>query len=184
MLPQPPMARIPYPPTPPEDSAALLRKLPDLNIFKMLSWSPPALDGFVRMGSGLLYKGCLDPVLREIVIVRVGHLCGSEYEVRQHEHTLRALGAHPDVVAAIPAGADAVTSADDSLHAATGRALELADLMVSGQECAEVAQALRDALDERALVELTVTIGYYLMVSRVLTTLDVDIEDEDAFLNL
>jgi 4-carboxymuconolactone decarboxylase len=184
MLPQPPMARIPYPPTDPENSAALLAKLPPLHVFQMLAWSPPALQGFVRMGTELLYNGCLNPILRELVIVRVGHLCGSEYEVRQHEHSLRALGVPTEIIAAIPAGPAAVRSAGPDLPDATGRALMLADCMVTGDDSGPAVDAVRELLDERATVELTVTIGYYMMVSRVLTTLDIDIEDDDAFLKI
>ena len=178
MLPHPPMARINYPPPSP-DATALLDRLPPLNIFRMLSWSPPALDGFVRMGTALLYKGQLDAVLRELAIVRVGHLCGSDYEVRQHEHSLRELGVDADAIEAVARGEWV-----GKLPAGACEALALAEQMVAGRATGQALEAVRAALGEGAAVELTVVIGYYLMVSRVLTTLDVDIEDEDAFLKV
>ena len=39
---------------------------------------------------------------------------------------------------------------------------------------------LRDALGPKALQELTVTIGFYMLVSRFLETFDVEIEDAPA----
>ena len=79
------MARIPYP-----DPAALspetsefLAKLPPLNIFRMLAGGEGLLRAFSRFGNHLLYKTALDPVLREIAIVRVGILSRAPYEVYQ-----------------------------------------------------------------------------------------------------
>lgn len=180
MLPQPPMARIPYPDA--DAESPFLTKLPPLNIFRMLAWSDPALKGLSRMGSGLLYQGKLDPVLRELVIVRVGRLCGSEYEVHQHEHVLRKLGVDDTVIAGL--GAISGATLWDGFPAGTREALSLADAMVVGDDTSALVGALRDLLGEEAAVELTVLVGYYWMVSRVLTTLEVEIEEDHAFLDL
>ena len=41
-------------------------------------------------------------------------------------------------------------------------------------------EAVRKRLGDRALQELTMTVGYYMMVSRYLETFDVDIEEGEA----
>ena len=53
--------------------AEFLAKLnPTLNIYKMLANSEYGMKGFIRMGNALLYKCELDPVLRELAIIRTG----------------------------------------------------------------------------------------------------------------
>ena len=68
------MARLPYPDlkTLASDTQEFLRKLPALNIFRMMAGGEGLLPVFVRLGNYLLYKSKLDPILREIAIIRVG----------------------------------------------------------------------------------------------------------------
>lgn len=172
------MARIPYP-APDQvkpQAREFLDKLPELNVFRALAWSPAALRGFVRMGNGLLYQGTLDPVLREQVIVRVGHRCEAAYEVAQHEAILRALGAPED--AAQQAHPD---SPLDGLDGPLRAALMLADSLVAQARASEEAWAAAQAcFAPEALVELVVLASYYIMVARVVSTLDVELEPEEA----
>ena len=102
------MARIPYP-----DPAALspetqefLARLPSLNIFRMMAGGEGLLRAFSRFGNHLLYKSALDPVLREIAIVRVGVLSDASYELHQHDAISRSIGMSDELIRAIRAGAD------------------------------------------------------------------------------
>src|SRR5688572_12293499 len=108
------MARIPYPDpadlTP--ETQAYLAKLPPINIFRMLAGGETLLPAFVRFGNHLLYKTALDPVLREIAIVRVGALSGASYELYQHEAISRQLGMSDELIAAIHDGPDAAAFDD------------------------------------------------------------------------
>ena len=56
-----------------------------MNIFRMLAGGEGLLRAFSRFGNHLLFKSKLDPVLREIAIVRVGVLSDATYEVYQHD---------------------------------------------------------------------------------------------------
>ena len=69
-----PMARVPYPDpaTLDPNTQAFLDRLPPLNVFRMLAGGEGLLAAFARFGNHLLYKSMLDPVLREIAIIRVG----------------------------------------------------------------------------------------------------------------
>src|SRR3954451_5312231 len=105
------MARIPYP-----DPASLqpetqepLPKLdhPPMNIFRMLAGGEGLLRAFSRFGNHLLFKSQLDPVLREIAILRVGVLSDATYEMYQHDRISRGIGMSEELLAAIRAGADA-----------------------------------------------------------------------------
>ena len=79
-------------------------KLPARNIFRMMGHSGEMLDGFVRLGNQILAFSKLDPVLREIALVRVGVLSKAGYEVHQHEAISRRLGMDEAKIAAIHEG--------------------------------------------------------------------------------
>ena len=168
------MARIPLlnPSEAPEEARELLGKLPDLNVFKALAHSPAALDGFVRMGNALLYRGALDPGLRELVILRVGHLCKAPYEIHQHEDAARQVGVSETKIAATATGpsSEAFTQAERLALRFTD---EVAHLVKATDETFE---AVCGAFDHAQIVELTLCVGYYMMVSRFLETLEIEIE--------
>ena len=100
------MARIPYPDPDTLEPATVefLGRLPDLNIFRMLAGGEGLLAAFGRFGNHLLYKTALDPVLREIAIVRVGVVTGASYELHQHEEISRRLGMSEELLEAVREG--------------------------------------------------------------------------------
>ena len=74
------MARAPYPDieTLPDELRTFVQRFdPLMNVFHMLAHTGPALPHFMRLGNAILFKGRLDPELREIAILRVGHLLGA-----------------------------------------------------------------------------------------------------------
>lgn len=170
------MARIN--PVPPDamssDLKALLDTRPPYNIYRILANAPTALPGFVQLAGALLTKSELDPQLREMVILRVGAHCRSAYELHQHLRLARHVGVSEDRIA----------RAMDLGDAAEGESLE--DLMLAFTDSvvlsvkAPAAQfdALREHLSPRGITELLMTIGTYMMVSRVLENLEVEIEQE------
>jgi alkylhydroperoxidase family enzyme len=170
------MARIGYPQADGLDDStrSLLAKLRQANVFRMLAHAEPALRPLVQLGSALLYQGALDPALRELVIVRVGHLCGSAYEVYQHEQFAAAVGVPADKIAAVRLGPQAAAFTPlerDVLH--------FTDEAVREGRAGDAAFArVHAVLGDRRTVELTLVAGYYLMMARVLQGLDVDLDDE------
>jgi 4-carboxymuconolactone decarboxylase len=170
------MARIPYP-----DPASLLPETqetlaktgdPPMNIFRMLAGGEGLLRAFSRFGNHLLFKSKLDPVLREIAIVRVGVLSDATYEVYQHERISRGIGMSEELLAGIRHGAD--DPVFDELQAAVMRYTD--DVVQNVRASDATFDPLRDALSLQELEELTVTIGFYMLVSRYLETFGVDIE--------
>src|SRR5262249_16951135 len=82
--------------------AEFLEKLkPHVNIYRMLANSESGIKGFTRMGNALLHRSELDPVLREIAILRVGRLSRAAYEVFQHERIAREAGVAEEKIAAL-----------------------------------------------------------------------------------
>ena len=75
-----------------------------MNIFRMMAHGDGLLEKFVLLGNQILFKTKIDPVLREIAIVRVGVLSDAKYEVYQHERICRQLGMSEELIGAIHEG--------------------------------------------------------------------------------
>jgi alkylhydroperoxidase family enzyme len=172
------MARIPYfdPSLATGRAANAYARLPALNIFRMMGHSGDLLEGFSRFGGQLLNFTSLDPVLREIAIVRVGVLSKASYEVYQHEAISRRLGMSDALIAGIHEGPGAAVFSDTErlVMAFTD------DVVVNVRAGDATFLPARAALGDKALQELTIVIGFYMLVSRFLETFDVDIETGEA----
>ena len=142
-----------------------------LNIFRVLSHSPEAMLRFMRLGTYLLSEGKLDPALRELAILRAGYLCRSEYEFSQHI----AFGRRAKLTDAQIRGVASPTSQlfDPKQMAVLAYAGEMtADARVSDAAYS----ALASHFNDEEVVELTLVIGFYNLVSRTLNALQVDVD--------
>jgi alkylhydroperoxidase family enzyme len=173
------MPRIPYAdvndPSLDPEAAALLAKLPPLNIMKIMAHGGKAFGAFTRLGTALLYKGKLDPVLREMAIVRVGILCNAAYEVYQHEQISRDVGMPEDKLRALKVGAD-----DPIFNDIEKAVLRLTDEITKNVKASDETFAAAAALfDHQEMVELVMCIGFYGMASAFLENFEVEIEPEE-----
>jgi len=152
----------------------LLATRPPYNIYRILANAPTALPGFVQLAGALLTRSELDAQLREMVILRVGSHCRSAYEIHQHVRLARHVGVTEERIRRAMDLAD--TAAGDTLE---DRMLAFTDSVVLSVK-APTAQfdALRQHLSPRGITELLMTIGTYMMVSRVLENLEVEIEQD------
>jgi 4-carboxymuconolactone decarboxylase len=172
------MARIPYFDTAQAQGRAKKQyeRLPELNIFKMLGHAGEMLDGFVKLGGQILNFADLDPVLREIAIIRTGVLSGATYEVHQHRRIGRRLGMSEALLDAIAHGPDAAAFSERQRQV-----MAFTDDVVKNVRASDATfDPLCKALSYKQMQELVITIGYYMMVSRFLETFDVDIEEGAA----
>lgn len=155
-----------------EQLRAAVGTRPPLNIYRMLAHGGPTAVGFLELGAALLRKNELDSRLRELAILRVGILCRADYEVYQHERLARRVGVAEEKIQALRDGPDA--PAFDALER---KVLRYTDQVVLNVKAGDSTfKAVADSLSQRALMELTITIGYYMMVSRVLENFEVEIE--------
>ena len=158
--------------------AEFLDKLkPHLNIYRMLANSEAGLKGFVRMGNALLFRCELDAGLRELAILRVGRLSRAAYEVFQHERIAREAGVAEDKIAALR---DATIEAP-AFNVNERAVLRFTDDVVRNVKASDkTLKAVQAFLSPGAVVELTLTIGYYMMVCRLLETAGVEGEEGQA----
>lgn len=168
------MARVPYPDPKtlaPEIQEALGKMAP-LNIFRMLAGGEGLMPAFLKLGNYILFKSKLDPVLREIAIIRVGVLSKATYEVHQHERIGRDVGMSEALIKAMHTGPD-----DPALNEMQRLVMRYTDDVVKNVRAGDQTfKPLSERLSLQEMEELTITIGFYMMVSRFLETFDIDIE--------
>jgi alkylhydroperoxidase family enzyme len=166
------MARLPYvdSETASPDVAAVLGRLPDLNIFKLLAHAEGAFKPFLRFGAALLQDLTLDPVLRELAILRVAALTpGAEYEWVQHESIARELGVSSDLIEGARTGSG-LTGDAEIIVRFTGQVV--VDARPDDATLAEAAARFTP----REIVELLLVIGMYMMLARVMATAEIDVD--------
>jgi len=168
------MTRMPYPDpaTVAPATQALLDARPARNVFRMLAHAPALLPGVMELTGAILYKARLDPVSRELAILRVGHLCGSAYEVLQHEKIALAVGLAADKIAGTARDADAALYDTRELLV-----LRMAEQLVRKVRADDdLFTATVAALGHEQTMELMITIGIYVMLAQVLENAGVDSE--------
>lgn len=159
-----------------DDMKAMLGTRPPLNIYRMVAHAGPAGQRFLGLGGALLREHSLDTKLRELVILRVGILCNAPYEVYQHKRIARRVGVPDEKVAALDIGPEAPVF--DEMERAV---LRFADDVVKNVKAeARLFDDVAARLTHQQLTELLILIGYYMMVSRFLENLGVEIEDAPA----
>lgn len=168
------MARMDYadPDASTERTRELLGKLDHKNIFRMLAHSPSHFETYVRMGNAIRFKGELDSCLRELAITRTGILCQSDYEVIAHKRIGKDIGLSDEKLDALEEGPDAAVY--DVLESDV---LRFADALVTSDDVPEdLFRRLQAELTPGALVELHLSIGFYIMTSKFLVTFGVDLQ--------
>jgi len=176
------MARVPLitPQAAPPKVAEIFRKMEAngaqlLNLYRAVGHCEELGPAFIRLGARILFRGKLPPKLRELAILWVGHLAQAPYEFTKHV----AIGLQAGLTQAqIDALADWQASPlfDDQARAV----LAYTDEVSRGYRAQDATfAALRGFLSDEQVVELTVIVGFYEMVCRVLEALQIELEEED-----
>jgi len=147
-----------------------------LNLYRVVGHSSSVASTFVKLGNLLLNRAELSPKLRELAILRIAKLAGSEYEWTQHVPVALETGISRQQIDDVQAWQTSKNFGEEE-RAVLAYTDEVA-LYVKAKD--ETFEALRSHLSERSIVELTLSIGYWGMVARVLVPLEVDIEDRSV----
>jgi len=144
-----------------------------INIYRLMLHSPALANAWFELNQAVRYGTEIDGQCREIAVIRVAILNNVEYVQRAHgpAYALKE-GLTPDQVNAL---ADWRPS---TLFSAQQRALlAYVDAMTRDIDVPEaVFQEVRKHFTERQTVELTMLIGAYNMLTRLLQALKVDAE--------
>lgn len=173
------MARIPYfdlTQASPAIREMVSTRLP-LNIYRMVAHGGASAEGFLTLGNAILRRSKLDPVLRELVILRVGALCNASYEIFQHRRVAARVGVPQKQIEAVlqnPKGEVLEAFSEEQLTV-----LRFCDAVVRQVKApVELFNAVTKLLPHQQLVELMMTIGFYMLVCRLLENLEVDLEPQ------
>src|SRR3978361_1855924 len=171
------MARIEYsdPTKASERPRDILGKNRNANIFRMMSHSPSYFEQYCRLGGAIRHKGELDPVVRELAITRTGILCAAPYEIVAHKRIGKNVGVTDEQNAALENWQSA-TCFNDVQRAA----LAFADEIVKLHKPTDATfKAIAAKLTPGALVELQLSVGFYIMTSKFLETFGIDMQPVD-----
>lgn len=145
------------------------------NIFATLVRHPGLFRRWLPFG-GKLLAGKLPARDRELLILRTGWNCRSDYEWAQHVRIARTAGLSDDEIARVRQGPGADGwSAHDALLLAAADELHR-DACLGDATWA----ALAERYDERQLVEVPMLVGHYHLVAFTLNSLGVQVEDDVA----
>jgi alkylhydroperoxidase family enzyme len=171
------VARLPYvdPSAAPPEVRDALDRAPPLNIFRMMANAETAFRPWLRWGAALLSDLELDPLLRELAILRVARLTPhADYEWVQHVGIAKAVGATDEQVAALQRG-DAEADCFSDLEQLV---LRFTTEVVHDARASDGAlDELTAALSPREVIELLMVIGQYMMVARVMATTHIDLDE-------
>jgi 4-carboxymuconolactone decarboxylase len=171
------MARLPYTTT--AQFAELIRQsgfpeqTPQTNAFRMLAHAPSVSASVLRLVFALLTETALDPELRELVILRVAQRCRGTYVWVQHVALARTAGVSDFQIAALQRVEPPAWLFSDRERTALGFADEVSDACRATDD---TFRAVRELFSPREVVELVLLIGYFRMISGLMTTLDVEVE--------
>src|SRR4051812_11102932 len=156
------MTRLPYadPERLPEAAREALEAMPALGVFRMMANAETAFRPWLRWGGVLLSDLELDPVLRELAILRVARLTPhADYEWVQHAPIARSVGASEEQVAALERDdidAGCFSDAQRTMLRFT------TEVVRDARASDSTFEAIRELLSARELIELVMVIGQYM----------------------
>ena len=148
----------------------------DYNVFRTLMNHPPLAKRWLVFANHILGKSTLGERERELVIMRIGHLCRSGYEWNKHAQISRFLGMSEAEIDSSVTGPDTeglseldrlLLKATDELH---GDAF-ISDTTWNG---------LAGLLSREQMMDLVFTVGQYNLVSMALNSFGVQQDEAPA----
>lgn len=147
-----------------------------LNVYRALANADNVFTGWMIAGRDALTSPVLDPRLRELVILRTGHLMGSSYEIGQHTGIAEKAGMSARQIAALAPTGDLDGAGFNDVERAV--LLLTTQLLVTKQVDAELFEEVHGALGDEATVEVLMVIHRWAGLALMLNALDVDLDSQ------
>ena len=148
-------------------------RLGENNIFPTLARHEGLFRAWLPFGGFLLGRGVLGARERELLILRTGCNCSSDYEWGQHARIAESIGIAPEEIGRVAKGPDA-----DGWSPADATLLRAADELHADAKISEPTWAkLAERYDERALIEIAMLVGHYHMVAFALNSTGVELDE-------
>ena len=171
------MARCAYPELAglPEPLAAELKNriMPGRgNVWRMLCWTPDAAKTLIDYSESIRHRNDIPPKLRELMILRTGHLCAAPYELHHHTRIAKEVGLSEAEMAASTEG-PAAAGLDDTQRFV----LTMVDALVADKRLSQA--DFDDAVAQfgtRMVADMVLLVGFYTMACMFLNSFEVDVE--------
>ena len=155
--------------------AGLNEAFASLNVFRLLLRRPQTAKAVADLLTSLLFHAKLSHRLRELVIMRIGWVTGSNYEWTQHWRVAqKPFEVPPEDLLALRdwQESDRFDAADRVVLEATDETLETGTLSeATFARC-------REQLSEEECIELVASIGCWRLISQVARSLDIPLEED------
>ena len=155
-----------------DKTKALVEGLGGLNIFRVLAHHPDLLRRWLVFGDHILNKSTLPPRERELVILRTGWLCRSEYEFGQHRVIGRNVGLTDEEITRITG--DQIGDGWDDKDRLLLRCTD--QLVAEHRLDDELWAGISKVWDRKQVMDLVLTVGQYALVSTALNTFEVPLD--------
>lgn len=155
--------------------AARSVRAPHMHLFEVLGQHKMLFWTFLPYAGQLLNKGKLPKIETELIILRVGHLRGSEYELQQHRRLARSRGVDDALQAKVFAGpqAEGLTDRQRAL-------LQAVDEFTANRDLSDDTYAKLSAhLNRQQIIEFCALAGHYDTIAGILATLRVPMDFPD-----
>jgi len=154
--------------------AEIPEALAELSVFRVLLHHPKLAKCVNDLLLTLLFRGELDKRLRELIIMRIGWATGSVYEWTQHWRIARELGVSEEDLLAVRDWRNSGnwSELDRAVLCAVDETLE--DGAISAETWARCAAGLKSVEEQ---LELVSAIGAWRLISQLLRSLDVPLEE-------
>lgn len=139
------------------------------NVFRTMARHPELMKRWLPFVRHVLFKSTLSLREREIVILRIGWLCRSEYEWAQHVRGGKRAGLNDAEIERIGIGSG-LSAKEDLLLRTVG------ELYANDCISAHTWQALSSHYTREQLMDIVFTVGQYNMVSMALNSFGVEVD--------
>jgi alkylhydroperoxidase family enzyme len=156
------------------ESANVVSAFADLNIFRVMLRRPKTAKALSDLLLSLLFGGELDDRLRELLIMRIGWVTGSDYEWTQHWRIAQ------DQFGCSEQDLLELRDWRDSNHFGADEKLLLAatdDLLETGNLRSDLTTRCLERLGEHATIELITAVGAWRLVSKFTKALEIPLEE-------
>ncbi len=144
-----------------------------LNIYATLAHHPKLFKRWSVFGTHVLFQSTLPPRERELLILRTGWLCRSEYEWGQHVIIGKAAGVTDEEIARLKEGPDDPDWTEEDRVLVRAADELIGDAFISD----ETWRALSNRFDTQQMIDIVFTVGQYNLVSMALNTLGVQLDE-------
>ena len=143
------------------------------NVFTTMARYPELTRDWLVFGGHVLSRNSLPARDRELLILRIGWLCQSEYEWSRHTIIARGVGISEEEILRITKGPDAKgwSEADATLLRAADELRE--DAFITDATW----NALAERYSEKQMMDVVFTVGEYNLVSMALNSFGVQLDD-------